>query len=357
MKNVRKNNYDLLKLLDKFIMETHKGKRLQKNGKRIRLSTVTRYISLRKLLYEFSNKKEFPLHISSINNLKKRGIESERKYWKLFYMSFTDFLYNDKDFYDNYVGGSIKQLRTFFNYLNEEKGLNVGSFHKRFYVQSEEIAIITLLPEQLNFLIYDVEFEKSLPDYLRKTKDIFVFGCTVALRISDLFKISNSNIEVVNNRYYLKVVSQKTNTFTRVLLPEYAVKIINKSSRKQKPFFNKLSFNQFNLNIKQLIRMANWTKEYIKIRHKRGIPVAVYKNKNDKTHYLFCDHITSHTMRRTAITTMLCLNMPENVVRKISGHAPNSVEFFRYVQLSQKYMDVESEKMFDVLKDKTLMTM
>ena len=103
--------------------------------------------------------------------------------------------------------------------------------------------------------------------------------------------------------------------------------------------------------------MANWTKEYIKIRHKRGIPVAVYKNKNDKTHYLFCDHITSHTMRRTAITTMLCLNMPENVVRKISGHAPNSVEFFRYVQLSQKYMDVESEKMFDVLKDKTLMTM
>jgi len=44
--------------------------------------------------------------------------------------------------------------------------------------------------------------------------------------------------------------------------------------------------------------------------------------------------------------------MPENAVRKISGHAPNSKEFYKYVQLSQKYMDNEIEKVFEQIKSK-----
>ena len=54
-------------------------------------------------------------------------------------------------------------------------------------------------------------------------------------------------------------------------------------------------------------------------------------------------------MRRTAITTMLCLGMPEHLVRKISGHAANSKEFFRYVLLSQSFIDQETDLMFEKL--------
>jgi len=54
-------------------------------------------------------------------------------------------------------------------------------------------------------------------------------------------------------------------------------------------------------------------------------------------------------MRRTAITSMLCLGMPEHLVRKISGHAANSKEFFRYVLLSQSFIDDETDKVFDKL--------
>ena len=57
-------------------------------------------------------------------------------------------------------------------------------------------------------------------------------------------------------------------------------------------------------------------------------------------------------MRRTAITTMLCLGMPEHVVRKISGHSPMSKEFFRYVSLAQSYHDKETAIVFDKLKEK-----
>jgi integrase len=349
-----KNQYDLFKLYDKFVQETVKGKRVQKNGKRVRASSIEPYLWLRKSLHDFSIKKQFPLHISSVKNFKKRELIAEKKYWSKFYTQFTDYLYHDCDCFDNYVGSNIKRLRVFFNYLNEEKEMNVGNFHKKFYAHTEEIEIVTLIPEQLNFLIYNKEFEESLPDHLKKTKDMFVFGCTVALRVSDVFKLSHTNIEHLNGKHYLKVNSQKTNTLTRIVLPDYAMDIINKYPKNRKTIFPEISNARFNLNIKSLIERTSWTDERTKTRQRRGVPVMVYKNKTKKIPYRFCDLITSHTMRRTAITTMLCLHMPENMVRKISGHAPGSKEFFRYVQLSQKYMDSETEKVFEQLKSKEL---
>jgi intergrase/recombinase len=51
---------------------------------------------------------------------------------------------------------------------------------------------------------------------------------------------------------------------------------------------------------------------------------------------------------------MLCLGVPEQVVRKISGHAPGSKEFYRYMLLAQTYQDQETEKMYEKLKSKEL---
>lgn len=51
---------------------------------------------------------------------------------------------------------------------------------------------------------------------------------------------------------------------------------------------------------------------------------------------------------------MLCLGMPEAVVRRISGHVPGSKEFYRYVLLAQTYLDSESDKVFARLQEKAL---
>ena len=53
----------------------------------------------------------------------------------------------------------------------------------------------------------------------------------------------------------------------------------------------------------------------------------------------FYQHITAHTMRRTAITTLLIMGVPENMVRKISGHAPGSKEFYKYIGIAQDYLN------------------
>jgi len=339
-------------LFDRFITDSDKGKRLQPNGKRISAGTVTNYRYTRQLLSTFSQQKNFALRIRPARYLNGRETETEKNYWKKFYTRFTDYMYHDCGHFDNYVGQNIKNIRVFFNWMNKELALGVGEFHKLFYVRKEEIPIFPLLPEELNFLIHNTEFENSLSKRMKEVKDFFVFGCTVALRVSDLLALRKTNMRIINEQYYLAVRSIKTATDTLIKLPGYAVEIIlkNKKQKKLLPHFNKTNLNKY---IKRLLELAGFTHPVQKIREKRGRSLELKKlNGVVSKQMRFCDVASTHTMRRTAITTMLSLGMPEQIVRKISGHAPASKEFYRYVLWAQTYQDKETEKMFEKLNEK-----
>ena len=343
---------DFFELYTRFIKDSTSGKRLQVNGKKISPGTIKSYSGTLQLLQKFCSVKEFELRIKPIKYLAKRELETEKNYWDKFYKRFTDYLYTDCGHFDNYVGLNIKNIRTFFGYLQKQLLLDTGNFHKQLYVRKEEIPIITLLPEELNFFIYDQTFEESLSGKLRRVKDVFVFGCTVALRFSDLLALKKTNLRLMNNDCYLFTRSKKTTVDTQIQLPDYAVAIINKY-KKQKGGFLLPRFNIVNLNkyIKQLAETAKLTQPVPKTRGRRGVTKEVSKKGEEKKAvYRFCDLVSTHTMRRTAITTMLCLGMPEHIVRKISGHSPMSKEFFRYVALAQSYQDKETTQMFEKLK-------
>src|SRR5450432_550966 len=341
-----------LDLYDKFIKDSKTGRRLQPDGRKISNGTIENYASTRKLLCQFSSEKSFVLRIRIVKHLDKKQLIVEKNYWTKFYRSFTDYLYNDCNHFDNYVGHTIKNIKTFFNYINKSLLVGTGEFHKSFYIISEQIPILTLMPEELNFFIYNNDFEEQLPERLREAKDVFVVGCTVALRFSDLVALKESNLRIANNDYYLAVRSKKTITDTRIKLPDYVIKIILKYRGKYKtllPSFNKVDLN---LYLKELLEKADLTQVVGKQRAKRGSQKEMVKSNNGKKYaYRFCDLITTHTMRRTAITTMLTMGVPEQLVRRISGHSPMSKEFFRYVSFAQSYQDTETERMFEKLKE------
>lgn len=344
----------LLPLFNKYVREIKSGKHLQKNGRKIKAGSLVNYYCLQKLLSDFSVLKNYQLRIKPMDRVKKSEFNAEQKYWKDFYIKFTNYLYFDLDHYDNYVGRVMKLLRAFFNYLNSEKGINTGLFYKKFYSPSEEIEIIALSPERLNFLIFNKEIESKLSDCERKVKDIFVFGCSVALRYSDLMTLSHSNIEVINDRVYLNVQSKKTQTFTRVKLPQYAIEIYHKykkdSRKRLLPYYNKAFLN---IKIKKVMEISGFTEPVNRCRSKKGIPQAVLRGVY-KAPYRFCDCVTTHTMRRTGITVMLSLGMNEIMVRKISGHSAGSKEFYRYVSFAQAYMDNEIDMVHEKFVKKTL---
>ncbi len=345
--------YPLLPLLHKFIHEVKKGKHLQKNGKKIKPDSIQNYYYLELLLTKFSEKRKFTIRLKNITGLTKKQFEDEKKYWKEFYLSFTGYMYDDLEHYDNYVGRSVKLLRSFFNYLITEKGLPIGSFHKKFYAPSEDVEIVVLSAERLNHLIHHTELESTLNEELLKVKDVFVFGCAVALRFSDLMALKKANLEWINERTYLKVKSKKTQTFTRVKLPEYAQDIIQKYAKLYEhhllPVFNKVYMNK---KIKLVMEHYGFTEPIERTRQRRGIPQPLLIG--GKKQYRFCDAVTTHTMRRSAITTMLSLGMNEQAVRQISGHAANSKDFYRYVAFAQTYIDTEIDLMHEKLSSKRL---
>jgi hypothetical protein len=56
-------------------------------------------------------------------------------------------------------------------------------------------------------------------------------------------------------------------------------------------------------------------------------------------------------MGKTSISNMLALGMLEHIARKISGHAANSKEFFRYVKLAQNVIDQVADKVFEQISN------
>ena len=80
-------------------------------------------------------------------------------------------MYNERNHFANYVGLTIKTLKIFLNYLRGEKMLQIGDFHKCFFVPKENIPIAVLCPDQLKFLIVNEQLTESLSPHLRKIKD------------------------------------------------------------------------------------------------------------------------------------------------------------------------------------------
>lgn len=235
------------------------------------------------------------------------------------------------------------------NYLCNDKMLNVGNFHKGFHVPKEEIQIIVLSPAQLNYLIHNEKLSTRLSKELSIIKDVFVFGCTVALRFSDLMALLPLHLVKRENGHYLIMRSQKTGFESSLKLPQYAIDILTKYQGIQKNLLPVFGRSYFNVQLKKLVAYIDNGDEIIKYRMRRGKPVPIYKSVGSEVNFTQADHITSHTMRRTAITTMLRLGMAEQAVRKISGHTANSKEFYKYVAYSQNYLDSETDQVFEKL--------
>src|SRR6202008_340245 len=91
----KNTEYLLLPLFRKFINELKKGKQLQKNGRRVKRDSIKNYEYLELLIRKFEAEKKFETRIKIITNLSKKQFEDEKKYWKDFYLAFSEYLYDD----------------------------------------------------------------------------------------------------------------------------------------------------------------------------------------------------------------------------------------------------------------------
>jgi len=275
----RKNEYlPIVSLVEKFIWESQRGKRLQKNGAIISATTIQNYKSLLVNLKKFEENSQKQWLFNIRYTYTKLGFLKEKQHYKNFYLKFTGFLYSIGQV-DNTVGAHIKVLRTAILYSITSKGYEMGLFYKDFYARKEDIPVIVLNQHQLKFLIHDKEFEGKLSKNLKVIKDIFVIGCAIRLRFSDLLGLRKINIERIGESIYIVNKSKKTNTFTRIKIPQYVEVILKKYRGKQKSLLPPITLVNFNKNLKKIALLAEWTDETGKIRSKRGVRKDIKRQK------------------------------------------------------------------------------
>jgi integrase len=342
---------NLFPLFEKFLFDSKNGNRLRCNLRKASANTIKNHKILFELLKEFSRRKEVILMVRLEACVQSDLLRLEDFYWRSFYFEFLNFLYEEKRHYDNYVGSLIKILKSFFNYLKYECGYSIGDFYKSFVVPKDNIQVVALTPDQYRFLAYSSRFSASLNPRLRVVKDIFVFGATLGLRISDVISLTKADFFRTEKGLFLRKEHRKTGTVVLINVPEHCQKIYLKYAKDLK-VFPSFCLSLFNRDIKRLFELAGWTHLVPKIRTKRGKPVPVLKDPIRGTHFRFCDLVSSHTMRRSAVTILLSMGMKEHVVRQISGHSQSSLAFQRYIAYSEALMSREMEKVHARIRKK-----
>lgn len=328
----------------KFIAHSRNGIRRMPNGARIQHATIVNYEAVYAVLARYESDTAEDLLIPLALKDQQREFKQLVRFWTRFRHKYISYLYRC-GYKDVYVGLHLKVIRVFLNWLKKQRTYQVKGYEGLFTLPAEQLPVIALTTEHLQLLL-NSGFKTSLSAQLQETLDLFLFGCATGLRYSDLEALAARNIQRINGSVYLVTTSQKTRTETLVKLPEFARDILNarRSMIKLLPFPSK---PEFNMRVKALGAAAGWTQVVGKYRMQNGKRVEV-KTKYGKS-YRFCDLLSSHVMRKTTITTLLMAGVPEHAVRRISGHAPNSKEFFRYVRYSQQFLDEYTDKVFDGL--------
>jgi integrase len=327
----------------KFIDDSFKGKRRNGNGKKIKAGTIEQYHTVGKYLARYENEHRCTLRILVSNSLSQKFYCKERAYWIKFKRKFELFLRNRFKCFDVFIAAVFKIIRTFFNYLRGEKGLRIALFNKVFNSPSYSYTPVIVDITRLKYLIGNESLRHELTATQIKCLDIFITGCSVGLRFSDLINLKHTDIRQAGRNDYLELTTKKTDSTVIIPLPVAIVEIIHQQKKQKNNFiFSKISNTNFNLHIKTIMKKAGFTELRPKYRHKNGKLIEVRTKYGES--YRFYDHISSHSMRRIAITSLLTLGVPEQIVRRLSGHAPGSKEFFRYVALAQDYSNTEIVK-------------
>ncbi len=355
-----KNNYEpeeftsqyFVDYLDLMIAESKNGIRIQNDGKKIASSTFGSYSTLRHHIIEFEKYTGRRMTIILQTGKTPTELKALKQYWNNWYSSFLDYFFTQRNLYDNAVGSNIKAFNTLFNYMREVKLLDIGNYQENFMVFKENIQVIALEPHHLVKLINDGEIYNALPLHLQKIRDRFVFGTCIGLRISDFNRLTKDNLRTIKGNIYLVNTSSKTNTETCVKLPVYCIEILERYKNNSNKLFPSCSEQKFNKHIKEVCKLYGFNETIIKKREQRGKAIVQYKDPITKEHYKLYELITTHSMRRSCITSLLQLGTSERVVRAISGHAQHSKSFNRYIAYSQQFNDEKSDSAFDKLSIK-----
>ena len=237
---------------------------------------------------------------------------------KEFYEAWGNWLLYTKDYYNNSFGKMVKMLKSFLNWVDEEKGIRINQAFKKWKVLHEEKEIVYLTPDELDQL-YSHEFE----EWKKKYADFFVLACETGFRVSDLKRSKLWLIE--NGMIYLS--TKKTNGSAKVPINPRIIEILERYNYD----FSNIHEQKANLYIKECIKEIGMDSTYPISKYKWREEYVTYKKK--------CDLVTMHCGRRSFVTNAFAKGMTETEIMEMIG----STDF----KTLQRYIKIECDNLRD----------
>lgn len=157
-------------------------------------------------------------------------------------------------------------------------------------------------------------------------RDIFVFQCLIGCRVSDLYKMTNSNVIGNAIEYVARKTKDNRPVTVRVPLNKIAQEILNNYKGYNEKLFPFISEQKYNQAIKRIFLAA---------RIKRPITIINPQTREAEIKLLY-EIASSHLARRTFVGNIYKQVKDPNLVCALSGHKEGSKAFNRYRDIDEE---------------------
>lgn len=266
-------------------------------------ATIKTYRTALKHLKEFEKASRYKIDFDSIN--------------LNFYHKYTTYLkVTGKSI--NTVGKQIQLIKAFMNMAVDLKLTDNTEFKRPTFAVPREDTDAIYLSESEILRLYTFDFSHN--KRLEQVRDLFVFGCYVGLRYSDISNVRPENIITSNEKTEIVIKSQKTNEL--VIIPCHAIvkHIFAKYNAVSNSCLPPIISNQkFNNYIKEAAKEAGFIETG---RLTTNLTLPLYA----------C--ISSHTCRRSFATNYYG-KVPTRTLMYVTGHRSEK-SFLKYIKTSKQ---------------------
>ena len=227
----------------------------------------------------------------------------------------------------------IDCLNEFFRYLDNKFEFKLDSDSIKYNVAKRETNIIIIDNKELKKLLA-LNFHECPNKNWEKIRDIMVFLCMTGIRYSDFLTLEFERDVNINGKIYTIIKNAiKTRNRFEVPLNKRALSIWKKYNFNFKPLFSNQTFNR---EIKEMLIHYKLLKDKVLIiKHFIGKEIHEHEEKR-----LF---ISSHTGRRTFISSCVKNNIPINRIMAMTGHKrvdTLTIYFEKWGKKTNEYVDM-----------------
>ncbi len=274
---------------------------------------MDRYINSREYFINQSTHKRYIVFLRLIeryqgNSYKELMLEDVNAQ---FAYQFSEFC-TKEEYSPSTIHRTIHFVKTVLNFL-EKRGIRTFVYELELpKLSKQKQDFITLDEEELQIIK-----ETEVPDRLQPAKDWLIISCFTGQRVSDFMEFSTDKLRLIKDKKCIAFTQKKTEK--HILLPLHPTVLQTIESHDTFPV--KLSVQQYNLQIKEVVRLAGITNK-IRVRKRRGFRAAEELIPK-------CEAVSSHIGRRSFASNFYG-KIPTPLLMEATGHSTEEM-FKRYI--------------------------